>query len=308
MNKVKHSHDSVFKKALSNKVITESFLRCHLDRNLQEYINFSSLTLMPGSFIGVNLKKSYVDVLYKLNLTNGNERFIYILIEHQSKQERFMSIRFEKYNAEIMLQHVNELGYDIPPIVYPIVVYNGKHKYKQPTDYYSFFDGTEYTKFIMRRPFHLIDLTQITDKELLQKGYHGVVLVILKYRKLRSFIDFFYKILPYLQKIDVIASSNTTAALINYMIEVHDVNDFATMDQLIKQQFQPETAEAYMTGAERLIQKGREQGIEQGMEKGRIQERIQLVNNLIAAGFDIELIANSTNIPLAQLKDLIQYH
>lgn len=305
MSDIKQPHDSVFKKALSNKVIARSFLRHHVDKNLQKNMCFDTLELVPGSFVGRDLKKSFTDVLYGLNLINGRQGYIHVLLEQQRKQEKFMALRLERYKAEIMLQHVHEFGCDKAPIVYPIVIYNGEHKYQQPTDYYDLFDDPEFAKSIMQKPFHLIDLSQLSDKELLRQGYHGVIQTILKHRRISSFKKFFRKILPYLLQLDLIAAGETTASVINYLIYVHDVNDFDTIKQLVKQQFQPETAEAYMTGAERLIQRGEERGIKIGIEQGIEQGRIQLINELIAGGLDVNTVIKYTNLSLDQLKNII---
>ena len=49
------------------------------------------------------------------------------------------------------------------------------------------------------------------------------------------------------------------------------------------QRLGPRGTEAYMTGAQQLIQKGREEGLREGLQQGRVAEAVEAVRRVLAA-------------------------
>ncbi len=304
------SHDSIVKKTLSDKKIANSFLRHHLPLNVQLYFKFETLRLAKDSFVDDTLSQSFTDVLYSMKMVNGKKGFVYVLIEHQRKPDPFIVIRVERYKADIMLQHIQVHKTRKAPVVYPLVLYNGKYSYKCETDYYSIFEDPVAAKEIMRHPLQLIDLTQFDDDSLLKHKWHGVVEVILKHREVGDFFVFFEKLIQPLILLDVTGSSQATTGLINYLISQYEVDDIDRLHRLIIQNFQPKTSEKIMTGAETLIQRGIEQGIEQGIGlgvgRGREEGRVELIQRMLENGLSLSQISQCTSISEQELEALCQ--
>lgn len=60
----------------------------------------------------------------------------------------------------------------------------------------------------------------------------------------------------------------------------------ATLERLgavAAQRLGPRGTEAYMTGAQQLIQKGREEGLQEGLQEGRVAEAVAAVLDILAA-------------------------
>ena len=87
----KFKHDSFFKNSLSIPQVAKEFMQTHLPAKVLEVINLETLTIHPDSFVKKSLKKQITDVLFSCQINNQASAFIYILCEHQSKSDHWMS-------------------------------------------------------------------------------------------------------------------------------------------------------------------------------------------------------------------------
>ncbi len=291
-------HDAIVKKSLSDLKVARSFLRCYLPEDIQGDLNLNTLAVVKGSFVDKHLRQSYTDILFSVRLIDFPQDYIYILVEHQRKSEIMMPVRLRKYRADIMLHHVNVCRATSPPIVYSLILYNGTAKYQHKFEYYSIFDRPELAKKIMQQPPQLIDLTQYNEASLLQQKGHGIVTMILKDRHISDFFKFFKKVIPHLQKLEKDGSQDVVVALINYLISVHEVEDFVRLELFIDRYFNKPVVEDFMTGREYLIH----QGHKQGLAEGRVQRDEEIVHNMAAQGFGLEKIVEYTGIPFLDVK------
>ncbi|WP_328389290.1 Rpn family recombination-promoting nuclease/putative transposase [Nocardia sp. NBC_00416] len=85
-------HDAYFRHVLSRPVDAASELRSALPENITHRIDWNQLVLQPGSFVSAQLRSRYSDVLYRVRL-DDYPAYIYLLIEHQSRSDRFMPLR-----------------------------------------------------------------------------------------------------------------------------------------------------------------------------------------------------------------------
>lgn len=299
-------HDSCVKKSLSNLKVARSFLCCYLPDDIQTDLNLDTLAVVKGSFVDKNLRQSHTDILFSVRLIDFPHDYIYILVEHQRKSEKMMPVRLRKYRADIMLHHMNVCRAASPPIVYTLILYNGVIKYQHQVEYYNIFDKPDLAKKIMQRPSQLIDLTQLSEEALLQHEDHGIVTMILKDRHLSDFFKFFKKVIPYLQKLEKNGSEDVVVALINYLISVHEVEDFVRLELFIDRYFNKSVMEDFMTGREYLISQGHKLGRAEGLAEGRVEEREEIVHHMAAAGFGLEKIAKYTGIPFLDVKRYLE--
>jgi predicted transposase/invertase (TIGR01784 family) len=89
MTTQKPKHDQLFRKSLENPIVAYELLQAHLPQEVLAIIDTSTLKLEKESFIEHNLTASIADVLFSVKF-NGNDGFIYLLLEHQSSPNHFM--------------------------------------------------------------------------------------------------------------------------------------------------------------------------------------------------------------------------
>lgn len=116
-------HDAVFRQMLTQKEVARDFLQIHLPEAFLNICDMDTLTLESGSFIEDDLHTSYSDILYSLQTTHGPS-YVYALIEHQSKPDKFMAFRLMRYAIAAMQHHLNA-GHKTLPLVVPILFYHG---------------------------------------------------------------------------------------------------------------------------------------------------------------------------------------
>lgn len=125
-----HSHDHIVKKLLSGVDVARDVLNIYLPKEILSRVDLTILELQNSSFIDDRHRAFAADILYKTKLKSGADSYIYILIEHQSKSDPWMPVRLFKYMGLIWDQARKKASgkYHVP-LVFPLVIYNGKRPY-----------------------------------------------------------------------------------------------------------------------------------------------------------------------------------
>jgi len=173
MTEPNQPHDALFKKTFSVVEHAAAELRAVLPAALAARVDFSTLTLCPGSYIDEVLSGSQSDLLFSAQIS-GKPAFIYVLFEHQSTPDKLMPLRLLSYVVRILVRHTEETGSvdALPlPVVIPVVLHHGESGWSVASRLEDLFDrqliaeaGIE--ELIPRLSFVLDDLSSVTDEEL----------------------------------------------------------------------------------------------------------------------------------------------
>ena len=168
-------HDKTLKSVLSDTNLAKRFFTQHLPNDIQTQVKLDSLRLQKGSFVDAKLSEHLTDLLYSVELGQG-EGYIYLLLEHQSSPDRLMAFRLLKYMVNIMEHHLKKHKTKTLPLVFPMVYYTGARKATQfVPDMMDLFEQPELAKAHFLKPFTLIDLQRLSDDELLKdKALAGI--------------------------------------------------------------------------------------------------------------------------------------
>lgn len=137
---ITNAHDQFFRTAMSDKRVARDFLLAWLPGELRRHINFERLEIEPRSYINDVRKESVVDVLFKTEIED-HEAYLYLLLEHQSTPDPFMPFRLLKYICNIIDQHLKTHDARKIPLIYPVVIYHGKHQYPFSTNLHDLVDA-----------------------------------------------------------------------------------------------------------------------------------------------------------------------
>ncbi|MDR1280337.1 MAG: Rpn family recombination-promoting nuclease/putative transposase [Opitutaceae bacterium] len=88
----KGEHDRIFRHAFSLPVVARQFLRKWLPSELVRQTDWHSLDVSRISGISDTLSERREDVVYRIRM-DGREVHFYVLLEHQTKSEKFMARR-----------------------------------------------------------------------------------------------------------------------------------------------------------------------------------------------------------------------
>jgi predicted transposase/invertase (TIGR01784 family) len=337
MTKKLSPHDRFTRSLMTNPKVAEEFFKTNLPEHIKNAIDFSSLELRKESFIDDNLKLQIADLLYLVQF-NGRPGFLYVLLEHASTDDRFLPFRMHKYVTAIMDHHLKKKDNKTLPLVYPIILYTGKKPYAYSMDLFDLFSEKErdLAKEIFTSPYHLVDLTQVSDEELKQYIWFGTMALTLKHIHDSNIIPFFESIVDVLKELEKRGESSYIHTIITYMAgtgevpqkseffettkKLESVNEEKIMSTLVEQ-LQPELLniarkQSFEQGFEKasellrpkLLQEGRQVGLKEGrqvgLEEGRQEERIKIARNMLSEGIDIKVISLAMKLSEGEIRKL----
>jgi len=162
-NSISQIHDKMFKEVFGNHKIAADFLKAYLPECLSKDIDLNSLEVQKGSFITQELKEVFTDLLFKANI-NGGDGYICFLFEHKSYPDRNTIYQIQKYIIEIWVKAEKENSRKSPPMVIPILIYNGRKRWNYETsinermDWYSNLSEDQ-KKFVPAYEYLIVDLS-----------------------------------------------------------------------------------------------------------------------------------------------------
>ncbi len=285
---IPNPHDLIFKAVFGQPEHARGVLRAILPAALAEALDWSTLTLQPGSFVDAALSHQHTDLLYSARWRDGSEAFVYLLFEHQSAPptEGLMAERMLSYQVGIW----DRWRDDHPkaktlPMILPIVMYHGASPWPEPRSFDALLDVPAGLRpalepYLVRFTYLLHDLSTISDDELrdgaMRTALGKLVTMCLKHARTRADI---VQILSRWKDVarEVARAPHGLEALaqvMRYILEVNEHVEPEELQRLLERDLGPEAKDAIMTAGQRLIEQGRQQGIEQGRQQG-IQQGMQ---------------------------------
>ncbi|ALX94230.1 transposase [Serratia fonticola] len=293
-------HDAVFKQFLTHPDTARDFLELHVPPALLQYCDLNTLKLESGSFIESDLRAYYSDVLYSLRTERG-DGYVYVLIEHQSSSDKHMAFRLIRYAISAMQRHL-EAGYDQLPLVIPMLFYHGQvTPYPYSMSWLDEFSEPELARQLYAGHFPLVDVTVISDDEIMQHRRMAILELLQKHVRQRDLVELLEQLVTLL--LAGYTTKEQLISLVNYMLLVGKATEPETLIRELARRA-PRHEEELMTIAEYLEQKGFEKGIKQGMEKGR-ETVLEIASSMLAEGFERAMVMKLTGL---SENDLAQLH
>lgn len=190
MHSVNNPHDKYFQSTMNNVMVARDFFAMHLPKEFCQAVDLNTLKLEKGSYIDNDLQELMSDILYSAKV-DGDNGYLYLLVEHQSKADRMMPFRLLEYTCRIMKRDVSS-GKKYLPVVIPLVLYNGNVKYPYDTDIFSLYSDRvqmQLAKKSLCGPFNLIDLNEIPDEELMSDNWSNIMVSLMKHIYSRNLLN-----------------------------------------------------------------------------------------------------------------------
>jgi predicted transposase YdaD len=160
-------HDRLFKEVFSRPETAADFLANYLPSDVAGALNLTDLQLVKDSFVDSDLKEFFSDLLYRVRLGQTQDAFVYVLFEHKSAPDKWAAFQLLRYMVKIWTPMAEERGRRLPPII-PLVLYQGKRKWKVAKNFAALIDGgpaDSLKNYVPEFEYHLCDLSRYdTDK------------------------------------------------------------------------------------------------------------------------------------------------
>jgi predicted transposase/invertase (TIGR01784 family) len=186
-------HDGIFKTCMNDLTVAEDFLRIHLPAEIQQQLDFSTLSLSSGSFVDEDIKQFCSDLVYALKSKQGEYCYIYCLVEHQSTDDPLMPFRMLRYCLAVMQRHINRYKTKKSvPLVVPLLFYHGQKRPYPHTHKMRFvdcFENVELVERLYHGPLPLVDITTVPDAEILTHRSIALLEAVLKHTWSRDLLE-----------------------------------------------------------------------------------------------------------------------
>lgn len=138
-------HDGGYKSLFSNQRMVEDLLRGFVDEPWVERLDFSTLEPCEGSYVAEDYRRFEQDMVWRVRWRSFEDResgsapwlFVYLLLEFQSRSERFMALRMLTYVSlfyqDLLKRRELTPSGKLPPIL-PLVLYNGPTRWSAPRE------------------------------------------------------------------------------------------------------------------------------------------------------------------------------
>jgi hypothetical protein len=164
------NHDNGYKLLFSHASVVADVLRGFVKEDWVREVDFASLERVEGSYVSDDLRARESDMLWKVRW-RGRSLYVYILLEFQSKVDRFMAVRVLTYLGllyqDLIRQKALTPSGRLPP-VFLLVLYNGIRPWRAALDVAELVEpvpgGLEAYRPHLR--YALLDETQVPAMEL----------------------------------------------------------------------------------------------------------------------------------------------
>jgi predicted transposase/invertase (TIGR01784 family) len=177
--------DSIFKELFEDRTVFYDFLKAFLPKEITKQIKETDLKREQTELIGKDFSIKRSDILYKIEKRNGQDIYIYLLLEHQSKVDQLMAFRMLAYKVRIWEQYVKshkkeseQKGFKLPVII-GMVFYDGKAKWTSPMDVKEkITEIKNMEEYLIKANYELINLSNIKEETIINmKKALGVILL-----------------------------------------------------------------------------------------------------------------------------------
>lgn len=177
--KIRLSHNDFFQRQFQRIEFAISFIKENLPEEIVKRIDFKTLRMAPGNFVGKALRNRRSDVLYEARM-GGRKSLFYIHLEHQRSPNKKMAFRMLVYTVHIWEQFEAQYPKKDLPLIFPMVVYQGKRKWSAPKNVHDLLDVPEYLKlYCPQMSFELMDLSSLKDEDIRGEILQRMVLHIM---------------------------------------------------------------------------------------------------------------------------------
>ena len=308
MSDIDKIHDKTIKKAFEHKQMTLEFFDQHLPEEVKKIIDLTTLVASKESFIEEDMSAKYCDILFDTKLKDGKAGYIYILLEAQKSNDKFMAFRMMRYMINICSRHLNNNPKSKTlPMIYPMIFWQNDGEYRAKRNIWELFPYPDLAKNFWTNDYNLIDPHQISDKELVKRPWAGFYQLVSKYIKHRDLLKILDDVGGDLLKL-IIVENNGKDFIVNavrYILTVADKSDRMKVENVLKKHLNKGN-EIMGTVAQEIFQEGLSQGINQGISQGIEIEKYEIVKNLIKLHISDDQISKATGLAVEEIQKLKQ--
>jgi predicted transposase/invertase (TIGR01784 family) len=275
-----------------------SFLQQHLPADLSGSLNWSTLQLREGSFVDDELLRSHSDFLYEVEHVSGEDTlWLYLVIEHQSTPDRWMSFRLLKYCCRIWDVNLQErpAPSELRPII-PLVFYQGERRWSYATEFAELFAASVRDwRWVPHFSHELVDQSgmQPGDVQGALKARLMQLLLLAAYHPERSWLTMVAELLGTLSSLPSSGGLNYIRIFLRYLLQTQERESMESLQGALRRH-SAQVGDELMTYAQELE------------ERGKIRAQVGIIENLLRLNAAWSMIEEVTGVNEVQFESLKQ--
>lgn len=179
-------HDAFFKRVLGEPQLAGTFLREHLPTEVAELLGPELPEPVAGTFVDEELREHHSDLLFRVQLKEGQDAFTYVLMEHKSTPDRMARLQLLRYVVRVLTDWYERNGRRLPlPPVLPLLVNQGPEGWTFSTEFVDLFGAVPepVRQYLPSFRHALVDLARVDDEQLSREALLRMFLGALKYSR-----------------------------------------------------------------------------------------------------------------------------
>jgi predicted transposase YdaD len=301
-DEIHHPHDLMVRAVLSDLVEATSFLQRHLPQKVSQALNWSTLTLLEGSFVDEDLRASEADFLYEAELISGEESvWVYVLLEHQSTPDRWMRFRLLKYCCRIwdvsFREHPDQR--ELRAIV-PLVFYQGARSWSYSSEFADVFaESVREWPGVPRFSHELVDQSGMRPEEVQGELKEQLMQLVMlaAYHPALAWMEQVARLLGSLSSRPPSGGIDYVRIFVLYILETQEPEAAESFREVLRRHA-PEVGGDLMTYSQELLAEGE--------QKGTIRTQVQVIEGFLREGVEWSVIERATGVNEAQFRVLKQ--
>lgn len=287
---------------MSNEIAAKEFLEYYLPSDFKEKVDLSKITIEKESYIEETLQEKFSDIVYSVKTKSDDSAFIYILLDHQSIVDYWMALRLWRYALLLCERH--KKNKDKLPLIYSMIMYNGREVYNAPMNLWDLFVDPVQAKELMVSDYHLVDLQSMSDDEIAKKKHLGMFEYIMKNIHQRDMIKLWEEFLQRF-KLEILVDKEKGYIYIKSFLWYTD----AKLSEERQVELEQVLAK-YLSGEEKgnimrtIAQKYIEEGEFRGIQIGKVEGKVETVQEMLKEGYPIETISKLTKLSLKAIEGI----
>ena len=279
--------DRLLSRTLMQKESAQELLRSHLPAEFVAYLKPETIEQADTSFIDANLKRRFVDRLFKVELTDDMARelgtevpyvHVLVLVDHKSSPDKYTVVQMLGYILRIW-EHSIENNLPLVPVI-PWIIYNGVRPWTVPRSLAELIPvPVSWKRYVPELEVPILDVSRMPDSDMLGEDILHITLVLLKYGRDPSLPEVLKQL--FRSVADRFQGQRAATLLDTIRKYVMSVNPVVGENEIqgIFSEFWPVKPEPGSV-ADQLLTKGRQEGRQEGQEEGEKKGEIKLIRTL----------------------------
>jgi predicted transposase YdaD len=291
-------YDTLFRATFEKPETATELTRLLLPQTHADRLAGGRVRVEPESLVDDHARTHRTDLLLEFTwphrtagTSSARSAYVYILYEHKSYRYRWVTVQLLRSMATIWhriaterKKHRNE---PLPEIL-PVVLYHGQMRWSAPLQFAELIaNGPDSLHVPHYRPV-FVDLTEIPDEQITGSLWAMLGLVALKYSRLQLKQAAMDRLTELLHRGEADPAARHLARVVQRIyVQVKSPEEMDGLVAAAARLGYPKVRGGYMTFAQQMLEKGRNEGLERGVEKGSLQHSREVLIRLVHRKFGL---------------------